>query len=67
VSESLAAATFYVGLVGMVAGAIILARGAVERRPARDRLGLLLLGIGVLGIVVSLVVYMTGPKSMLPF
>ncbi len=67
VSEGLAAGTFYVGLAGTVAGAMILARGAVERRPAHDRRGLLLLGIGVLGIAISLLLYMTGPKRMLPF
>ncbi|MBD5634933.1 MAG: hypothetical protein IAI49_10680, partial [Candidatus Eremiobacteraeota bacterium] len=51
-SEGLAAGVFYVALALTVGGAVVLARGAVERRTTGNRLGFVLLGIGLAGIVV---------------
>jgi hypothetical protein len=66
-SESVAAATFYVALAATVGGAIVLARGAVERVVGGKRLGFVLLGIGLAGIAIAIAFYATGPRRMLPF
>jgi len=64
-SESVATIAFYVGLVALCAGAIIGARGAVERTGARAALPLVI--VGAVGIALALAVYAQGPRKMLPF
>jgi hypothetical protein len=66
-TEGLAAALFYVGLALSVGGAIVLARRAVERRSGGGRLGIVLLAIGLAGLAISIGIYVTGPRRMLPF
>ncbi len=66
-SEGLAAGIFYVGLAALVGGAIVFARGAVERRVGGNRLAFALLAVGLVGIALSLGFYMIGPRRMLPF
>ncbi len=66
-SEGLAAALFYVGLALSVGGAIVLARRAVERRSGASRLGVALLAIGLVWLALSIGMYVTGPRRMLPF
>lgn len=67
VNEGVAAGAFYVALASTVGGSMILARAAVERRGSGRRLGLVLLGIGVAGIALSLLLYLSGPRRVLPF
>jgi hypothetical protein len=67
VTESAAAAAFYAGLGLAVWGAIVLARRAVERRPAGARRGAMLLAAGLAAIAFALAVYVTGPRRVLPF
>jgi hypothetical protein len=44
------------------------ARGAIVRAGAtRDRRGLILVVVGLVGIVVSVAIYVVGPRKMLPF
>jgi uncharacterized membrane protein HdeD (DUF308 family) len=64
-SETIAAAAFYLGLVTLCAGAILGARGAVEKKPSR--LTVPLLAVGALAIAGSLFAYAHGPRQMLPF
>ncbi len=66
-TEGLAAALFYVGLALSVGGAIVLARRVVERRSGGSRLGLVLLAIGLVGLAISIGIYVAGPRRMLPF
>ncbi len=66
-TEGLAAALFYVGLALAVGGAIVLARRVVERNTGGSRLGIVLLALGLVGLAVSIVIYVTGPRRMLPF
>ncbi len=66
-NEGLAAAIFYVALAALVSGAIVFARGAVERRNAGNRLAFVMLAVGIVGISISLGFYMMGPRRMLPF
>jgi hypothetical protein len=66
-SEGWATGTFYVALAAFVGGAIVFARGAVERRDAGRRFALVLLAVGTFGIAVSLGIYVVGPRQMLPF
>jgi hypothetical protein len=65
-SESAAAALFYVSLAAALGGAMLAARGAVERRSI-DRRGLLLLAVGGVGLAAALIAYALGPRRMLPF
>jgi hypothetical protein len=43
------------------------ARAAIERGPGRDRRALVLVVVGLVGIVVSVAMYVVGPRRMLPF
>ncbi len=66
-TEGLAAALFYVGLALAVTGAIVLARRVVERQTGGSRLGIVLVAIGLVGLALSIGMYVTGPRRMLPF
>jgi hypothetical protein len=66
-NEGLAAGIFYVALAALVGGAIVFARGAVERREGGKRLALVLLCVGFAGIALSLGFYLMGPRRTLPF
>ena len=66
--ESIAAIVFYLGVAALAVGAIIAARGAVERRGASiDRRAIVLIALGFVGIVSAVVVFATGPRNVLPF
>lgn len=65
-SDSIAAAAFYVGLTSGVAGAFVVARSVVEKRPGRSA-GLALLVLGAAVATVALVIYVRGPRTLLPF
>jgi hypothetical protein len=67
--EGFAAAIFYVSIAALVGGAMFFARAAIERGPGRDRraLVLVLVVVGLVGIVVSVAMYVVGPRRMLPF
>jgi hypothetical protein len=66
--EGVAAAIFYVSIAALIGGAMFFARGAIERAGAtRDRRGLILVVVGLVGIVVSVAIYVVGPRKMLPF
>lgn len=66
-AENVAAVAFYLGLGGTIGGAIMLARTAVERRASGNRVGIVLLVVGLAAIAGSIAVYLTGPRRMLPF
>lgn len=66
VADSLAAGAFYVGLAGCIFGLIRVLRASIERQ-TRDRVGLASLAIGAVFVVVAIAVYLTGPKTVLPF
>ena len=66
--ETIAAIVFYLGVAALAVGAMLAARGAIERRGAGvDRRGLLLVVLGLAGIVTAVVVFATGPRGVLPF
>jgi len=65
--EGFAAAIFYVSIAALVGGAMFFARGVIEREARRDRRGLILVVVGLVGIVVSVAIYVVGPRRMLPF
>jgi hypothetical protein len=65
--EGFAAAIFYVSIAALVGGAMFFARAAIERGPGRDRRALVLVVVGLVGIVVSVAMYVVGPRRMLPF
>ncbi len=65
--EGFAAAVFYVSIAALIVGAMFFARGAIERGAGRDRRGLILVVVGLSGIVVSVAMYVVGPRRMLPF
>ena len=66
-SEGVAAAVFYVALAATVGGAMTLARGAVERRSGPDRAGIVITLLGLIGVTISIGVYLAGPRRLLPF
>jgi drug/metabolite transporter (DMT)-like permease len=65
--EGFAAAVFYVSIAALIGGAMFFARSAIERGPGRDRRGLVLVLVGLVGIVISVAIYVVGPRKMLPF
>jgi hypothetical protein len=65
--EGFAAAIFYVSIAALVGGAMFFARGVIERGARRDRRGLILVLVGLVGIVISVGIYVVGPRKMLPF
>jgi drug/metabolite transporter (DMT)-like permease len=65
--EGFAAAVFYVSIAALVGGAMFFARSTIERGPGRDRRGLVLVLVGLVGIVISVAIYVVGPRKMLPF
>jgi hypothetical protein len=65
--EGFAAAIFYVSIAALVGGAMFFARSVIERGAGRDRRGLVLLVVGLVGIVISVGMYVVGPRKVLPF
>ncbi len=65
-NEGATAALFYVSVAALVGGMIRTLRASIERN-ARDRLGLAVAGCGALGLVVAVIAFVSGPKSVLPF
>jgi hypothetical protein len=65
--EGFAAAVFYVSIAALVGGAMFFARSTIERGAERDRRGLVLVLVGLAGIVISVAIYVVGPRKMLPF
>jgi hypothetical protein len=66
VNAGVNAVVFYVSAAALVGGLIRTLRASIERN-ARDRLGIALASAGLLGLVVAVVAFVTGPKTMLPF
>jgi hypothetical protein len=65
--EGFAAAVFYVSIAVLIGGAMFFARGVIEGGTGRDRRGLVLVVVGLVGIAVSVAMYVVGPRKMLPF
>ncbi len=65
--EGFVAAVFYVSIAALVGGAMYFARGVIEGGARRDRRGLVLVIVGLVGIVISVATYVVGPRRMLPF
>ena len=67
VGETIAAIVFYLSVAALVVGAMLSARRAIERLPGRSTTGFALVGLGVVGIAIAVVVFATGPRTVLPF
>jgi uncharacterized membrane protein YoaK (UPF0700 family) len=65
-SEGVDAALFYLSVASLVAGGIRAARAAIERR-SRDGIGIALAAAGLLGLAIAVMLFETGPRSVLPF
>jgi threonine/homoserine/homoserine lactone efflux protein len=65
--EGFAAAIFYLSIAALIGGAMFFARGVIERGVRRDRRALVLVIVGLVGIVISVGIYVAGPRKMLPF
>ncbi len=66
--ETIAAIAFYLGVAALAVGAMLAARGAIERRGGGvDRRAIGLVALGLLGIAGAVVVFATGPRGVLPF
>ncbi len=60
------AAIFYVSVAALVVGCIRTVRASVERG-TRDRVGVILAVAGGVGLLVAVIAFIAGPKSVLPF
>jgi hypothetical protein len=66
--ETFAAIAFYLGVAALVVGAMLAARGAIEKRGVGvDRRVIGLIAGGFLGIGVAVAIFATGPHGVLPF
>ena len=65
--EGFAAAVFYVSIAALIGGAMFFARAVIERGAGRDQRGLVLVVVGLVGIAISVAMYVMGPRKMLPF
>jgi len=65
--ESLAAVSFYTGLGAFIYGLVRVTTASIERRTARDALGIIALVAGVVLFTLAVIVYLHSPKSVLPF
>ena len=65
-TESGATLAFYVGLLASIVGVIRVARARLERRRP-DPFGMGIAAAGALVLVVALLIYLSGPRRMLPF
>lgn len=66
--ETIAAIAFYLGVAALAIGAMLAARGAIERRgDGVDRRAIGLVVVGMVGIAGAVVVFATGPRGVLPF
>jgi len=66
VSESASALIFYLSVLALVAGTIRALRAAIERN-RRDAVGIAFALVGLVGLALSVVTFLLGPKKMLPF
>lgn len=66
--ETFAAIAFYLGVAALAVGAMLAARGAIERRgTGPDRRAIGLIACGLAGIGLAVVIFATGPRGVLPF
>ncbi len=65
-TESLAAATFYVGLALFIFGAVRATRASIEHQ-RNDRLGFASIAVGVLCFSVAIAIFLQSSKGVLPF
>jgi hypothetical protein len=65
-NEGATAAIFYLSAAAFTAGAIRAVRASVERK-SRDRVAIGLAIAGCLGLIAALAIFLTGPKTVLPF
>lgn len=66
VNEGLNATIFYVSVAALVGGMVRTLRASIERN-ARDRAGIVIAACGAAGLIVAIVAFVTGPKTLLPF
>lgn len=66
--ETIAAIAFYLGVAALVVGAMLAARGAIERgRGGPNPRAIGLIATGLVGIAVAVLIFATGPRGVLPF
>lgn len=65
-NESIVAALFYVSIGLLVVGLIRALRASVERN-TRDTRMIVVAVIGGLGLLVAVILYLNGPRTMIPF
>jgi len=66
VNEGVDAAIFYVSVAALAIGMVRSLRASIERQ-VRDRIGMLLAGAGVAGLIIAVIAFVTGPRTVLPF
>ena len=64
--ETGATLAFYVGLLASIVGVVRIARARLERRRP-DPFGTAIAAAGALVLVVAMLLYLSGPRRMLPF
>jgi uncharacterized membrane protein HdeD (DUF308 family) len=65
-AETGATLAFYVGLLALIVGVIRIARARLERRRP-DPFGMTIAAAGALVLVAAMLLYLSGPRRMLPF
>jgi predicted membrane channel-forming protein YqfA (hemolysin III family) len=65
-NESVVASLFYVSIGLLVFGLIRALRASVERK-VRDVRSIVLAAIGGVGLLVAVILYLNGPRTMIPF
>ena len=65
-NEGVDAAVFYLSVAALIGGVIRALRASVERN-VRDRVGIVLAAGGLCGLIVAVVLFLNGQKTVLPF
>ena len=65
-NESVVAGLFYLSIGLLVFGLIRVLRASVERK-VRDVPSIVVAGIGGAGLLVAVILYLNGPRTMIPF
>lgn len=60
------AAIFYLSVIALCGGVVRALCAAVERQ-ARDRTGIMIAACGMAGLGVAIAIFVTGPRTLLPF
>jgi uncharacterized membrane protein YcfT len=66
VSEAVTAAVLYLSAGALAAGTIRSVRSSVEHK-SRDRFGIALAATGAIGLIIAIVAFAHGPRTVLPF